>query len=355
MFAALIIILARNIRHNRRTQISIAVVAVICGCSLELARSNDRYLWLPTVALCALILWSFEMPWRKPSQWTRVDAIGLALSCLLFALPVAFSFGTNLRLLEHSEMAAVFAVTALLIQFQRLADQRRITTSALAASLTLLCVPAVSIQLQNTFDARHAYRLRTALIDQTVATRVGPGNSRLLVDTTTRDVLLAIDSTARAAGFRPNQQVLDLTGDGPGWIYAMRGRPLGSAWLSGGYSGSEAAAARLITRLPRNALQHSWLLTSSTNPRRIVGWQRMLDGRLGIGAFEWGRQPFACSRHTCGTRRRPSLRVSTFGDLAPLEDPRIVDDGPGGERRAHVDLLWIASVAFAAAPSAESF
>jgi hypothetical protein len=201
-------------------------------------------------------------------------------------LPLAFSFGTNLTVSEHSEMAAVFGITALLIQLQRLAERGHITTFALGVSLTLLCVPALIIQLQNTFDARHAYRLRTALIDQTVAARVGSANTRLLLDTTTRDVLVAIDSTAHAAGFRPHQQVLDLTGDGPGLIYAIGGRPLGVAWLSGGYSGSEAAAARLVARLPLGALQNAWLLTSSTNPRRIVDWRRMLDGRLGVGAYE---------------------------------------------------------------------
>ena len=282
--AVLIIVLARRIRHNRRIQISIAVVAVVCGCVLELARSDSRYLWLPTVALSALVLWSLDMPWRP--QWTRVDAPVFALTCLLLALPLAFSFGTNLMVSEHSEMAAVFGITALLVQLQRLAERRHITTFALAVSLTLLCVPALVIQLQNTFDPRHAYRVRTALIDQTAAAPVGPANTRLLLDTTTRNVLVAIDSTAHAVGFSPQQRVFDLTGDGPGLIYAMGGRPLGVAWLSGGYSGSEAAAARLIARLPLSTLQHSWLLTSSTNPRRIVGWQSMLDGRLRVGAFE---------------------------------------------------------------------
>ena len=285
--AAAVIVLARNIRHNRRTQISIAAVALICCCALEMARSQDRRLWLPTVALSVLVLWSFEMPWRNPRQWTRDDAIDIGFTCVLLALPLAFSFGTNIPVLQHSQMAAVFGTLALLIRLQRLADQREVTKLGLAVSLTLLAVPTFVIQLQNTFDAQHAYRLRTALVDQTLPARVGPANTRLRLDSTTRDAIIAINAAGRAAGFTPRQQVLDLTGDGPGLIYALGGRPLGVAWLSGGYSGSEIAATRLIARLPQRALQRAWLLTSSTNPRRIVGWQHMLDERLGAGAHEW--------------------------------------------------------------------
>jgi len=285
--AAVVIVLAQNLRHNRQPQISIVVVVLIGVCAFEIARPEARHLWLPIVAVSVLVLRSFEMPWRKRWQWTRVDTIGLGFTCLLFLLPLAFSFGTNISVLEHSQMAAVFGIVALLIGLQRLAARRQITGWALIVSMTLLCVPTVIIQLQNTFDVRLAYRLRTALIDQTVPTPVGLANTQLLLDRTTRDVLIAINTAARDAGFTPHQRVLDLTGDGPGLIYALGGRPLGVAWLLGGYSGSEIAAARLIARLPLHALQRAWLLTSNTNPRRIVHWQGILDERLGTGTHEW--------------------------------------------------------------------
>ncbi len=285
-FAVLIIACGRFIRHNRQAQLSIAVVAVTGACALELARSQDRHLWLPTVALCVLILWSFETPWRGPSKWTRSDAINVGTTWMLLGLPLVFSFGTNLRLSEHSEMAAVFGIAALLLRLQRLAEQGRVTIFALGASLALLALPTLVIQFQNTFDPGHAYRLRTALIDQTIPARVGPANARVLLDTATRNVLVAIRSAGDAAGFAPGQPVFDLTGDGPGLIYALRGRPLGSAWITGGYSASEHAAARLISDLPIDELRTAWLLTSRTNPRRIVGWQRLLAERLGAGTHE---------------------------------------------------------------------
>lgn len=285
-FAGSIIVLGRFIRHNRRLQISVAVVGVTGACALELARAHDRYLWLPVAALSVLILWSFETPWVKPSEWTKANAEDVATTSLLLVLPLAFSFGTNLVVLEHSQMAAAFGIAALLIALQRLADREQITRLAVGLSVGLLCVPTLTIQLQNAFDRGHAYRLRTALIDQTVPTRVGPANALVLVDTATRAEIAAIDSMARADGFVRQQPVLDLTGDGPGFVFLLRGRPLGVAWLSGGYPGTEVAATRLLTRLPLDALRNTWLLTSTANPRRILGWQRVLERRLGAGAYE---------------------------------------------------------------------
>lgn len=286
LLATVIVILGRNIRVNRRNQISIAVVALTGVCALELGQSQYRYMWLPTVVLSTVVIWSFEVRWLKPSQWGRVDIAAVALICLLFALPFAFSFGTNLHLSEHSQMAAVFGVSALVIRLDRLDARRVITKPALAVSLMLLCLPTLTIQLQNTFDPNHAYRLRTALIDQSVAVGIGSANARVLLDTTTRDVFKAIEAAGKTAGFTPGQPILDLTGDGPGVVYALGGRPVGSAWLSGGYSGSEVAAARLIAAIPQKQLEDAWLLTSRSNPRRIVGWQRLLDARLGPGAHQ---------------------------------------------------------------------
>ena len=286
MFAALIIILARNIRHNRRAQISIAVVALICACALELARSQDRHLWFPTVALSALILWSFETHWRRPSQWTRAGAVDLAMTCLLLLLPLAFSFGTNLLVFEHSQMAAVFGITALLIRLQRLADRRQITRLALGASLTLLCVPTLIIQLQNTFDrapclspADRADRpnragTRRAREHSTIAGHDHAGCTR-------RDQCGGecrwIHACTAGSGFDGRRPRLDLCARG---APTRRGLAIRRLFRQRGRRDSTdiSPSAR--------ALQHAWLLTSSTNPRRIVGWQRMLDGRLGAGAHE---------------------------------------------------------------------
>ena len=80
--------------------------------------------------------------------------------------------------------------------------------------------------------------------------------------------------------------MLDFTGDGPGWVFSLGGRPLGVPWLLGGYYGSDAAAALLLSRLPENALRRSWILSSETTSRRIEGWSQALANRLGAGSHE---------------------------------------------------------------------
>jgi len=243
-------------------------------------------LWLPLIGLAVLLLWSVEGLRRKPVRRTKGDGTDFGLMCLLFALPVAFSFGTNMPVLEHSQKAAVFVVVALCIRLHRLSRLELLVTPAIVACLTALCVPTLVIQLKAALDVDFTYRQLSPLGEQTMPVRVGAANTTLLVDATTRQTLQSVIGAARAAGLAPGQMILDFTGDGPGLIYALGGRPLGLAWLLGGYPNSHAWAARLVAQLSPQALQSAWLLTSDDNPRAISGWQQLLSARVGAGTHE---------------------------------------------------------------------
>ena len=284
--AVVVALLGRTIRHNRRVQMSIAVVALIACVALELAAGANPSSWLPIVGACIAVLWSFAAVEGGVSKGPDGKPAAVGAVCLLLLLPLAFSFGTNQPVFEHSLMAGVFGIVALLVSLQRLAERRCITKLAVTVSIVLLIAPAIVIQVQNGFNPVHAYRIRTALVDQRISTPIGPSGRQLLLDADTHNEIISLAATGRTVGFPPEEPIFDLTGDGPGLIYALGGRPLGVAWLAGGYSGSETAAARLIARLPVNELRRAWLLTSNTNPRRIRGWQSMLDARLGSGAHE---------------------------------------------------------------------
>ena len=127
--------------------------------------------------------------------------------------------------------------------------------------------------------------LFSALGEQKMPVRVGTGVNTILVDATTRATLQSVMEAARAAGFMRGDAMLDFT-DSPGLVYALGGRPLGSPWLLGGYGHSQALAARVIAQLSSDSLQGVWVLSSDDSPRAIVGWQQMLDTRLGAGALE---------------------------------------------------------------------
>ena len=329
LFAVLIIVLGRNIHHNRRTQISIAVVALISACTLELALSQDRYLWLPSVVLSALVLWSFETPWRTPPKWTRATMVSVTFTCLLFALPLAFSFGTNLAVFEHSEMAAIFGVVALLVALQRLADRRQITTVALAISLAVLCVPALVIQFQNAFDVRHAYRLRTALVNQTVPTRVGSANSSRARghDDSERARLNGLGRARRGIPTSPARLGFDRRRPGTdlcdGRAATRRGVAIGRLFGKRG-RGESADRSPSCARAPERVAAY-FEDQPTTDPRLAAH----VGHAFGCRGARVGRYRSNALGLQSGMLLRPNLRASTSGGLAPLEERRPFDDLAG--------------------------
>jgi hypothetical protein len=278
-------LLAWWIIRSRRTALSALVVALVGGCVLGLIWGPEHW-WLPLLGLAVLLLWSFEGLSRKPFRLVRGDLTDFALMALLFALPVAFSFGTNMPLLEHSQMAAVFAITALLLRLLRLARLGILAPPALVVCLAALCLPALVIQLRAATDVHYTYRQLSALGEQSLPVHLGAADNTLRVDAATRETLQSVIGAARAVGLAPGRAILDFTGDGPGLIYALGGRPLGTAWLLGGYPGSQTIAAHVVEKLPAQALRNAWLLSSDNNPRAIKDWQQLLNARLGPDAHE---------------------------------------------------------------------
>jgi hypothetical protein len=274
------VLLVRWIGPSRRATLSTLVVALVGGCVLSLMGRPFRG-WLPFLGLAALMLWSVEGINRKPVRLTRGDTTDFGLTVLLFVLPVAYSFGTDNSVLQHSQMAAVFVVTFLSIKLHRLTRLGLLTPTAMVVCFTALCIPTLVIQLKAATDVKFTYRQLSSLGDQSMPVCLGTAGKTLLVDASTRESLQSVIGTARSSGFKPGQTILDFTGDSPGLIFALGGRPLGTAWLLGGYPGSEATAARLLLQLSTEQLQSAWVISSDDNPRAIKGWQQLLNARLG--------------------------------------------------------------------------
>lgn len=262
--------------------ISALVTAIVGGCALGLILGSPHW-WLPLLALTTLLLWSVEFFCCKQKKSKRDGAIDFTLMALLIAMPLAYSFGTNMSVLDHSQMAAVFPVMAIALRLNRLARLGILRQPALVVCLTALCLPPLALQVRAATDVDYTYRQLSALGEQTIPVQLGPVGTTLLVDAETRKSLNAVIDAARAAGFVTGEAILDFTGDGPGLVYALGGRPLGRAWLLGGLPGSSAVAANMIASLPEETLRSAWLLSSDNNPRAIKAWTQMLEARVGPG------------------------------------------------------------------------
>lgn len=281
----LLFVMARHklVTAQRRT-ISLLALAMVSASMVTIASDNRSSLWLFAMAATASVLWGVERlasPGSRPAGTVRSE---LALMALLFALPLVLSFGTNMPILGHSAIASMFVFCAVYLRLYRLAEQGLLAGPTLAACALLLCVPALVAQWLALTDVRYTYRQHSALGAQDSPVVLGTGDTMVRVDSQTGKTLTDIAAMFRKAGFKPGQDVLDLTGDGPGVIFAVGAKPLGAAWMLGGYPGSAAAANRVIEKLDPTALRNAWLLTSTDNPRRINGWELMLARRIPPGS-----------------------------------------------------------------------
>ena len=285
--AGLLLAFGAVVRLCMRTQrrVLAAIVVYICGVwTYVLTLDDQARFWLPATVVVALLLWSVEAAGRQPLKLTRRDAADWTLLGLLFVLPLGFSFGTNMPVVEHSQLAAVFGVAAVVLMLHRLAANRFLPAPAVAICLAVLCVPTVVIQARAARDVHYTFRQTSALGEQHLPVRLGIAGDTLLVDSDTLVTLESVMRAAKLAGFMPGQLILDFTGDGPGFVYALGGRPLGLAWLLGGYPLSQSWAERMLVRLSESDLRSAWILSSADNPRAIAGWEQMLTLRIGVGS-----------------------------------------------------------------------
>ena len=234
------------------------------------------------MAFCTALLWLTERLCRDSllPKWRDVRGVA-ALSALLFVLPVCYSVGTNGSLPAHTQMAAVFAVVALMLPLRRLHALGLIHGGAVMVVLPLLGSPMLVSQVRSLDDPTFTYRLRTGLLDQQYGLELGAQRRTLSLDASTHDSIARLRQAMRDLGYQPGQPILDATGDGPGLVYALAGQPLGVAWMIGGYPGSDRVAAQILNRLSVTDLRRAWILSADDNPRALHALPQKVQDRIG--------------------------------------------------------------------------
>jgi hypothetical protein len=320
---------------KRRSAGSWLVVLLTAGMVLFWLQSEQVRYWWPAALLLVLALLLVQIMARPRPVLELPDRREGGLWLLLLSLPFAFSFGTNMPVLWHSQAAALFVVLLLVVRLERLWQEGNLTTPMMGAALCLLCAPPLVFQLRAAFDPAYVYRLANSLMMQREPWKTPVGT--VWVDEDTKRALADLQNAAQKAGLSEGESIMDFTGDGPGLVLALSGRPLGVPWLVGGYPDSARWAERLVQSLPSTKLQAAWLLSSPDNPRGIVGWSEMLTRKVGPSSHElvatltvrapslWGKgaapKATLClwrplNRTLSGARKAPSLIVENSCQVA---------------------------------------
>ncbi len=300
--------IVRRWGRSQRALLSALVVLLVAGIMLTIQLQGYGKSWWVLLLFGTGLLWFTERLCRERTLPARAALPTLGLTVLLFALPVAYSIGTNGSLPSHTQMAAVFAVVAMMLPLRRLWALGLIHRSALVAALAALCVPTLVSQLRSLDDPSFTYRLRTGLLQQQWPVALGAAGDTLRVDAATRSHLEALAAAMRDAGYTAGEPILDVTGDAPGLVYALGGRPVGVAWLIGGYAGSERVAALVLSSVPAETLRHAWVLSADGNPRALKTWATLLRERTGGTAHALaGRVPHLAQYRWDGAPPEPVM------------------------------------------------
>ncbi|MFC7594450.1 hypothetical protein ACFQU3_03965 [Terrabacter sp. GCM10028922] len=250
--------------------------------------------------------------------------LGPVLVGVLILLPPAYALGTNLNLWTAQGRAGSFWVVALCVLLLRHSGASSapsapaLWTVPVAATLTLLTAMLVA-----TAVAPYRYQpLRTA----TTPTQVGSGTVRLTPADHQRVAELA--ALAKRLGVDARTRVLDLTGDSPGSIFLLGARPVGQAWILGGYPGSESAA-RLAIEHDRCGMRGALLFVAEDAPRALpagvldtVGLDLHRDYEV-VGVFHRARSSWARSAATVDT---VTVHRPRHGLLIPGCSPQLHPD-----------------------------
>ncbi len=212
-------------------------------------------MWAVPVAATAALVVAFLRGNTKwlPAKWTLPLCLGL--------FPLAYTFGTMSNYWASGAAAGFFWVIAGVLLLRNYPNITR-GLLPLAAYGQFLTILVVLLALQ------YPYRQLWSINVQTEPVSFASG-AQLLLSADAATYFKELDAAAAASGFMPGDPVIDLTGQSPGALFAMGAKPVGRAWIIGGYAGSEATARKALQRAGCHEISNSWLLTEPNGARSL--------------------------------------------------------------------------------------
>jgi hypothetical protein len=283
--------------------LALAISALVTRCGMGRTTIGHRCAWLAGLALilaAAAILWtdtdlpyqwaSFEwllicfpvigcvlgrsglsapktrLPTAESYQGSEIPAWKrdtLALGILLVLLPHFSAFGSNNNVWLQGGYSAVFWALGGIVLASCV--RPRLSPTPLewlpaAAAMQLIAVAVLSVTITHPYLQTESLRLQ-----RTPVTLHG-GTSTLSVTADMAAYLNGLQKTALNAGFQPGDVVIDMTGFYAASLFALGAKPVGSAWLIGGWKGAEAAAQAALDLVPCEQMAKAWLLVSPSGP-----------------------------------------------------------------------------------------
>lgn len=213
-------------------------------------------LWFPALGVSALAAWV------SLSKQLNLDLRRLTphfcLAAVLLILPFCFAFGTNNNLWHQSLNAPIFFLMSAIVSAAAL-DFERHSLRWLSWLMKCFVVGLIPISLVVSASIQKPYR-QPPLWKNSQSVCIRTCENKLLLSSDVASYIGDSRALALDKGFKIDTPILDLTGQSPGFVYAIGGRAIGSPWIIGNYRGSDAVAKRVIGRISGTLLKNAWIL-----------------------------------------------------------------------------------------------
>lgn len=221
---------------------------------------QDMLIWAivwPSVLLGVMAIRQNKQPLFPSIHW------GLALS--LLAMPHVYALGTNRNYWQAGGSAAIFWVLFGVVFIGPVARIRKGWGFALPLVLGTQAVSATLLQTGLERPYRQAQPLR--LNRQTV--EFGQPGANLVLSEEYARYIKEATGAARSAGLQVGTPLIDMTGQSPGVLYALRAMSIAQPWIIGGYPGSKKLAGAALIHVSCEQLSSAWLLREPGGPRQL--------------------------------------------------------------------------------------
>ncbi len=188
-----------------------------------------------------------------------------AIVLFLLVLPYVYAFGTSNNYWFEEYCACIFWLLAGLIFISPVIVAREHKRILIPICLTvqLITITTLSVGMQN------PYRGSLPLSQDRFPIAVGRPESRLILPKEYGEYISNAVKLANQAGFQPGTPMIDMTGQFPGTLYALRAKSIGQAWMIGGYPDSDRRAIATLSLVSCDELAKAWLLIEPHGPEKL--------------------------------------------------------------------------------------
>jgi hypothetical protein len=281
----------------------IVLIIIVLGTPPSLLPNEHINLILLSVPLGATSV----LPLQRALKF-EISAKHLYLALFLMTLSALYAFGTGNNYWGAAARSGIFWLAAAVAVLGAIKSDHPFAGRPTAIATIGLLITAVVVGA----SIQHPYRQPESLFSQNRLAAIGTEQSRIAIPTSAADYLVELKSILDANNIPTGHPAIDLTGRFPGALYAVGAKAIGSAWLIGGYSGSEAKAIADLDQVPCSELARAWILMEPFGPRKIpdqilkkYGLNLILDYEpLGVVASPLGEESASFRQTVLGPSRK---------------------------------------------------